>query len=112
MDRSCSHSETECQTCWKERIGSIGFVGHRVNASGQFGRDVAKKTESELADYRAERKAGSMPDGTTRAKIERSKRISDKLGVPYNGANRAETAQKAGLIDSVAPTRGHYKKFL
>lgn len=89
-----------------EKMRSIGFVGTRLRADREtFQRDYDKQSDAELRDYAAERKAGALPDGTYRKQVDKSKRISDKLGTPYRGDNRTEMLQKAGLAGEVKPIR-------
>lgn len=54
-------------------------------ASPSQGRDgtAQKKWDKELADYRAARRQGIQPDGTTKAKIEQAVRLSDQAGAAY-----------------------------
>lgn len=109
--RSCEHAQTECPTCWRERIGSIGFAGHRVNASGQFRRDAEKQRESDLASYRQTRREGSQPDGTQRHQIERAKRVSDALGTAYRGDDKTGMVVNAGMADYRPHTEAEKRHF-
>jgi hypothetical protein len=42
-----------------------------------------KRWDKELSDYRAARRQGIQPDGTTKAKIEQAVRLSDAAGAAY-----------------------------
>lgn len=42
-----------------------------------------KRWDKELADYRAARRQGIQPDGTTKAKVEQAVRLSDQAGAAY-----------------------------
>lgn len=44
-----------------------------------------RAVDSELAAYRAARAEGIQPDGTSMAKVEKAKKISDATGVAYGG---------------------------
>lgn len=89
-----------------EKYRSIGVVGARLRGDrSTFQRDWDRRNESELADYRQLRKEGVQPDGTHRRHLDRAKRMSDALGVPYRGDDRTAMAKDAGLVDRVTPIR-------
>lgn len=78
-----------------EKYRSIGVVGARVRG-GHFTRDIEKRRERDLSDYRAARKEGIQPDGTQGKQIEKAKRISDGLGTAYRGDDKTKMYQDAG----------------
>jgi hypothetical protein len=98
MSRSCGHSETECSACFRDRIRSIGFTGYRV--SKNLTRDRTKRNDRELGAYRAARKEGIQPNGTSQKQVDEARALSDELGVAYRGDRLIETAEKAGLASS------------
>ena len=60
-----------------------GCFPTRSTGAGQSDGTRQKKWDAECDAYRAAAKEGIEPDGTTKAKVEFAKAMSDHAGVPY-----------------------------
>jgi hypothetical protein len=61
-------------------------VAYCRSASGQDAT-TQRKWDRELDAYKAARREGIQPDGTTMRQIEKARRVSDKTGVAYGSTN-------------------------
>ncbi len=55
-----------------------------ANAGVVMGAQIRSRTETELEAYRAARKAGIQPAGTTMAAIDAANATSDRYGAAFN----------------------------
>lgn len=60
-----------------------GIRTYLASPSKGLDGSAQKRWDKELADYRAARRQGIQPDGTTKAKIEDAVRRSDAAGAAY-----------------------------
>jgi len=60
-----------------------GCFPTRSRGSGRGDATKQKKWDAECDSYRAAVKEGIEPDGTTKAKVEFARAMSDHAGVPY-----------------------------
>lgn len=63
------------------KAASIG--AWMVAQSKGFDLSNQRRWDRELGDYRALRKEGIQPDGTTRPHLEKAKKLSDHVGAAY-----------------------------
>lgn len=78
-----SGCRTQDHQSWGEclRAAQLGAYGFRAS-KGEDGT-AQKKWDRELEGFRAASKEGMKPDGTTWAKIDQARRLSDKAGAAY-----------------------------
>lgn len=86
-----SACKTQDHKTWGECARAASL---RVAYCGIGGGDATtqKKWDRELSDYRAARKQGIRPDGTTRAKIDHAVKLSEKVGAAYGRDFNTATA--------------------
>jgi len=66
------------QCCQDASIGAW-----MVAQSKGFDQATQRRWDGELGEYKALRKQGIQPDGTTRPHLEKAKMMSDKVGAAY-----------------------------
>jgi hypothetical protein len=62
-----------------------------VAVSKGFDQGSQRRWDGELTDYKALRKEGIQPDGTTRPHLDRAKKLSDMVGAAYGSAFNVAT---------------------
>lgn len=75
--------KTKDHASYNECLQAAGVGTFLVKAS--MGQDATeqKRWDRELDSYKAARKEGMQPDGTTQKKIDEARRLSDKAGAGY-----------------------------
>ena len=64
-----------------------------------MGAQVRSRTETELEAYRAARKAGIQPAGTTHAAVDSANRISDKYGAAFNAEDGSVGGKPTAAVE-------------
>jgi hypothetical protein len=62
-----------------------------VAQSKGFDQGAQRRWDGELNEYKALRKQGIQPDGTTRPHLEKAKKLSDAVGAAYGRDFNAAT---------------------
>lgn len=78
---------TGCRTkdhaSYHECLRNAGVRTYLASPSKGLDGTAQKRWDKELAAYRAARRQGIQPDGTTRAKVTEAVRLSDEAGAAY-----------------------------
>lgn len=64
-------------------LQDAGIRTYLASPSKGLDGTTQKRWDRDLSDYRAARRQGVQPDGTTGAKVEQAMRLSDKAGAAY-----------------------------
>lgn len=83
VSRCRSGCKTKDHASYAECCQDAGLRTYQVRASMNECGTAQKKWDRELASYYSARKEGIRPDGTTTAKIDQAKRLSDAAGAAY-----------------------------
>lgn len=68
---------------YAECLRDAGVRTYLASPSKGLDGTAQKRWDKELAAYRAARRQGIQPDGTTRAKVTEAVRLSDEAGAAY-----------------------------
>lgn len=83
MSRCSSGCRTKDHASYHECLRSKGVGTYLAAPSKGLDGSAQKRWDRELDAYRAARREGIQPDGTTMAKIEEARRASDSHGAAY-----------------------------
>lgn len=75
--------KTKDHATYAECLLDAGIGTYLVRVSKGEDGTAQKKWDRELDSYKAARKEGMQPDGTTQKKIDEARRLSDKAGAAY-----------------------------
>jgi len=75
--------KTKNHATYAECLLDAGIGTYLVRVSKGEDGTAQKKWDRELDSYKAARKEGMQPDGTTQKKIDEARRLSDKAGAAY-----------------------------
>lgn len=78
-----SGCRTQDHESYAECLLDAGIRTYLVRASKGEDGTAQKKWDRELDRYKAARKEGIRPDGTTTRKIDQARRLSDQAGAAY-----------------------------
>lgn len=78
-----SGCKTQDHSSYHECLRDAGVRTYLASPSKGLDGTAQKKWDAELAAYRAARRQGIQPDGTTRRKVEEAVRLSDAAGAAY-----------------------------
>lgn len=83
-DVTCrSGCKTKDHASYHECLQAASVGVYHVAVSRGFDATVQKKWDRELEGFRSASAEGIRPDGTTWAKIDKARRLSDKVGAGY-----------------------------
>lgn len=74
---------TKAHSSYHECLRDAGTRTYLASPSRGLDGTTQKAWDGELAAYRAARKQGVQPEGTTKAKVEAAMRASDKAGAAF-----------------------------
>lgn len=75
--------KTKSHASYHECLRDAGVRTYLASPSRGLDGTTQKKWDSELSAYRAARRQGIQPDGTTRRKVEQAVKASDLAGAAY-----------------------------
>lgn len=75
--------KTQDHASWGECLRAAEVRTYHVAISKGFDGTAQKKWDRELEGFRSASQEGIKPDGTTWAKIDKARRLSDKAGAAY-----------------------------
>lgn len=87
MDRLGEHCSSGCRTkahrSYAECLKDKGTTTYLAAPSRGLDGSKQKRWDAELSRYRAARKEGIQPEGTTMAKVVEAQRLSDEKGAAF-----------------------------